>query len=105
MEVIMWNHRTEKFILDLDREVYLRVLKTIHLLIEQGNTIAMPDSKSLGKGLFELRIVGKSHVRLLYIFHKNKAYIIHGFIKKAWRINSRDIDYARKIQEKIIELA
>jgi len=64
----------------------------------------MPDSKSLGKGLFELRTHGKIKVRVLYIFHKDKIYIIHAFIKKAWKINTRDVDYARKIQSEIIRL-
>jgi phage-related protein len=65
----------------------------------------MPDSKSLNKGLFELRTQGKIKVRILYIFNQNKAYIIHGFIKKSWKIGIHDINYARKIQKDIIGLA
>ena len=105
MEVIIWHQKTEKFIKELERDTYTRVLKTVNLLMKLGNKVSMPDSKSLGKGLFELRTVGRSHVRILYIFHKNKAYIVHGFVKKVWRINSRDIDYARYIQKEIIRLA
>ncbi|KKW09477.1 MAG: hypothetical protein UY44_C0001G0042 [Candidatus Kaiserbacteria bacterium GW2011_GWA2_49_19] len=105
MEIIIWNQKLEKFIKDLDKDTYLRVLKTVRLLMELGNWIHMPDSKSLGKGLFELRTVGKSHVRLLYIFHKDKAYLVHGFIKKAWKISTKDIEYARHIQKDIVKLA
>jgi len=101
MEVVMWNHKIEKFINDLDRDNNLRVLKTIRLLIHMGNKISMPDSKSLGKGLFELRIVGRVNIRIIYTFHNNKAYMMHGFVKKVWKINKRDINYAREIQKEV----
>ena len=65
----------------------------------------MPDSKSLGKGLFELRTQGRIKVRMLYMFHNNKAYLIHGFVKKAWKISLKDNKYARRIQKEVIELA
>ena len=105
MEIIIWNQKTEKFIKDLHRDTYVRVLKTIRLFMELGNKITMPDSKSLGRGLFELRTVGRSHVRILYVYHKGKAYIVHGFVKKAWKISVKDIEYARHIQKEVMEVA
>lgn len=104
MEVIYWNEKVEKFIDNLDRITSSRVLNSISLLEKYGHLLDMPDSKSLGKGLFELRTQGKIKVRILYIFHKNKAYIVHIFIKKAWRISSRDIDYSRSIQKEVMRL-
>ena len=105
MEIIYWNEKVEKFINDLDRITSSRTINTLNLLEEHGHLLDMPDSKSLGRGMFELRTQGKIKVRILYIFHKNKAYIIHGFIKKAWRISTRDIDYARRVQKEIMRLA
>ncbi len=104
MEIIIWNQKTEKFIRDLEKDSQSRVYKTIRILKELGNRISMPDSKSLEKGLFELRIVGRSHIRILYVFHKDKAYLIHGFIKKVWKITTKDINYARRIQKEIEKL-
>jgi phage-related protein len=103
MEIIYWNEKIEKFIIALDHVTATRVVRTIDLLGEHGHLLSMPDSKSLGKGLFELRTQGKVKVRILYIFHKNKAFLVHGFVKKMWKINPRDIEYARKIQKEIIE--
>ncbi len=104
MEIIFWNEKVDDFINDLDRITSSRVRMTIKALEKFGYLLGMPDSKSLGKGLFELRTLGKNQIRILYIFH-NKAYIIHGFIKKAWKISLRDINYARRIQKEIIRLA
>jgi len=90
---------------DLDIEVWTRVDRMIKALETVGYLIEMPDSKSLGKGLFELRIQGKIQVRILYMFKNNKAYILHGFIKKTWKISRKDIEYGRRIQKEVNELA
>ncbi len=105
MEIIYWNKKVEKFIDELDNITSSRARGSINLLEEYGNLLDMPDSKSLGKGLFELRTQGKVKVRILYIFHKDRAWIIHGFVKKAWKINIRDIHYARQVQKEIINIA
>ena len=105
MEIIYWNKNVERFINDFDQITGSRAIRSVDLLEEYGHLLDMPDSKSLGKGLFELRTQGKIKVRILYIFHKNKAYIIHGFIKKMWKISAKDISYARRIQKEVIELA
>ena len=105
MEIIYCNEKIKDFIKNLDQITSSRVRNSILLLSIHGHLLDMPDSKSLGKGLFELRTQGKIKVRLLYIFYNNKAYILHGFIKKAWKINIRDIRYAREIQKEIIKFA
>lgn len=105
MEVIYWNDKIERFIKDLGDELSMRVERVIDLLEGKGHLLDMPDSKSLGKGLFELRTHGKNQIRLLYIYKNDKAYIVHGFIKKAWKISKKDIDYARKVQKEVERLA
>ena len=105
MEIIFWNPKVERFIDDLDDLTASHVRHCLRLLKEHGHLLDMPDSKSLGKGLFELRTQGKIKIRILYVFHNNKAYLIHCFIKKVWKIRTRDIDYAKKIQRELIKLA
>ena len=105
MEIIYWNEKVQEFINGLDKITSSRVKKTINSLEKFGYLLGMPDSKSLGKGLFELRTLGKNQIRILYVFYNNKVYIIHGFIKKAWRISLKDISYARRIQKEVVELA
>ena|ERR1035437_4148846 len=105
MEIIYYNKRTEDFIRNLDGEATIRTAETILLLELFGHTLGMPDSKALGGGLFELRTNGKRRVRVIYMFKNNKAYLLHGFIKKVWRIPQKDIDYARRIQKEVDRLA
>jgi phage-related protein len=64
----------------------------------------MPFSRALGKGLFELRIIDKVHVRFIYTFCDGSVWIIHGFVKKRERIPPADIEYARKELKKLLRL-
>lgn len=104
MEIVYWSEKITKFISDLDMITATRVRKTISFLEQFGYLLGILDSKSLGKGLFELRTLGRKHVRILYVFHANKIYIVHGFIKKTWKISSKDIEYVRNIQKEIEDL-
>jgi len=104
VEIIDVNNKIKDFMNALDKPSFARVKKTVDMLKKHGHQLDMPDSKSLGRGLFELRTLGKIQVRILYIFHKNDVYLIHIFIKKFWKIGSKDIEYARRIQKEIIRL-
>jgi phage-related protein len=105
MEIIFWNEKVKRFIDNLNQDTRSRAIKSIESLEEYGHLLDMPDSKSLSKGLFELRIQGKIKVRILYIFHNNKAYIIHCFVKKVWKISVKDMSHARHIQKEVMMLA
>src|SRR6266404_8937551 len=55
-----------------------------------------PLSKSLGKGLFELRHVGKLNTRVLWFFAKGRRIIaVHGIRNKGRSIARQDLQTAR----------
>ena len=80
--IIKIDPSVEKFILSLGMPTAAKTSRTIELLGEFGHRFGMPHSKSIGKGLFELRIRGRQEIRIFYCFHKGTAYLLHGFIKK-----------------------
>lgn len=71
-----------------------KVFRTIGLLEKYGYELRLPYSRSLGQGLFELRIRGQQEVRIFYAYRKNAAVLIDGFIKKQRKISSRKINKA-----------
>ncbi len=91
MEVQFFDKNLEQFISDLDEAMIAKVLRTIDLLEKFGSQLEMPHSKSLGQGLFELRVHGQREIRILYIFRNNKAILLHGLIKKTERLSSREL--------------
>jgi phage-related protein len=55
-----------------------------------------PLSKALGKGLYELRHVGKLNTRVLWFFVKNRRIVaVHGIRNKGRAIPERDMATAR----------
>jgi phage-related protein len=56
-----------------------------------------PLAKALGKGLFELRHIGKLNTRVLWFFVKNQRIIaVHGVRNKGQSIPARDMETARE---------
>lgn len=100
MEVI-YIVKVKKFIESLDDVSAFRVARSIDSLERYGNLLGMPVSKALGKGLFELRITGISHIRIFYCFHKSTAWILHAIFKQQRAVPKRDIDYARKVMREL----
>lgn len=80
-----------------DQDTQETLLRRLDFLIERGNTAREPISKSLGKGLFELRA---KNARALFYFGPNRTIIfVHGLIKKRMDIPKRDIEMALKIKD------
>lgn len=91
MEVRIFDEALEKFIQSLEKQTIAKVLHTIELLETFGNRLAMPHSKKVAGGIFELRIRGSQEVRIFYTFHKGSAVLLHGFVKKSDKTPSGEI--------------
>lgn len=96
MEIIFFNNKTQKYFESLDKQARPRAVRTFELLEQYGNNLSMPHSKALGGRLFELRIVGITHIRFIYAFYNNKIWMIHAFTKQTNKISKTDLDYANK---------
>ena len=93
----------QNFIDGLDKSTNTKVYKCIRLLREFGKKLGMPYSKKVGNNLYELIGLGKTHVRLLYCFEADLAWILHGFIKKSNKITNNDLELAEQ-RKKILAL-
>lgn len=96
MEVKTVASDIDKFILNLDAQSQARTLRCLDLLEKQEYKLGMPYSKSLHGGLFELRIVGSKHIRIIYCFHKGTIYLLNAFVKKTNKLPQKEIDLVLK---------
>lgn len=102
MEIINFTTDIDKFLDGLEKGVRSRVLQVLEMLEMYGNEIGMPYSKSLGGGLFELRISGQVSIRIIYCFYQNYAILLHAFKKKTDKIPKRELDLAKKRYDAIL---
>lgn len=88
----------EDFLDGLNIKMRNKALDSLLLLEEFGNNLREPYSKSIGDGLFELRIKFSSDIsRIFYFFFAdNKVILTNGFIKKTRKTPKVEIDLAKK---------
>lgn len=67
-----------------------RIFQTIETY---GLSYIMPHIKKLkGSPLWEIRIIGKDNVRIIYLVaYQNAIVLLHGFIKKTQKTSRKDI--------------
>lgn len=103
MEIIYANSKIEVFIKKVNKNLGARIEKTIDILERCGNEIEFPHSKSIGRGLFELRTEGNPQARIIFMFHKDHAYLLHIFMKKEQKIRKSDIEAALRVKKIVLE--
>ena len=99
MQVEFFTDKIKKEIDRFDVKIQVHIDELIILLENYGQKLRMPYSKPLGKGIFELRVLGVTHIRLLYCFYKNKAVILNIITKKQNKLSGKDILLAIKRKE------
>lgn len=81
--------------------------KTINLIekLETFGQLKMPFSKSLGQGLFELRVIERNNIaRTIYVYQKEQTiFLLHAFVKKTNKTPVSALKIARERLKEMIE--
>lgn len=92
----------QKFLDNLDTTTRAKAALSIRLLVNQGPFLKPPYIKKLQGRLYELRISGKTAVRIFYIINNNEYCLLHAFKKKTQKTPSKDLKIALDRMKKII---
>ena len=103
IEVQYIHKQIQKFIDELDNDTEAHVMHALVELSHYGNELTAPLSKPLGHKLFELRILKPMHVRIIYAFYNNQAWVLHIFKKKTDKIPLRDIELAKQRYKLLVD--
>lgn len=93
------------FLCQQQTKMKAKIIRELELLEEFGSDIQSNHSKSVGDGLFELRIKFSSNItRIFYFYYKEKTIIIlNGFVKKSQKTPRVELRKARKYKREYIE--
>ena len=91
----------EKELRKLPPSLQAQAIRLIDLLSLFGHELRYPHSRKLSDPLFELRVAGKVHLRMIYHFSKDDVVILHIFTKKSNKTPRKEIDIAKKRIDKI----
>ena len=77
------------------RAYYARITERMQIF---GPNLGMPFTRSMGKGLFEIRAKGGKGIGRAFFCTvvENEILILHEFIKKSQKTPQKDIEIARK---------
>ena len=89
------------FLDGLSKTAKPKVYAVLAMLEAHGNRLAMPQSKAMGHGLYELRIAHpEGPFRLLYCFRSGRRIIlVHGFVKRTEQTPKGAMEIARERQQ------
>ena len=93
---IISHQSVEKFIKHLDFDSASEMLRVVELLETYGHKLSMPHAKPIGNGLWELRIVSKRSLRVLYGFCGKEAVLVVALKKKKVSLLQREVKIAKK---------
>lgn len=94
-----------EFIDDRPSHQQVKILRLLQHLQEFGPTAAIPHAKKLkGTPLWELRILGRDSLRIIYApLGKNTVVVLHIFLKKTRQTPRREISIAMKRYQQLLD--
>lgn len=92
------------FLNSLTQKQKAKILRIIQNIEVYGLNSVIPHLKKLsGTPFWEIRILGKDNIRVIYIVpNKVSITLLHGFEKKTQKTSSKDLSIATKRYEMII---
>ena len=95
----------EDFIDQCQEKTQVKILRQLKYLQEFGLTGSIPNCKKLaGTPLWELRILGRNNIRLLFASAgKGVVMVLHAFSKKSQKTPTKELNLAMKRYQEMID--
>ncbi len=92
------SNPVKDFIDSLDNKQKAKIFRIFQYIEVYGLLSVLPHVKKLsGTDLWEIRILGKDNLRIIYVtITPESIVVLHGFIKKTQKTSSKDLSIALK---------
>lgn len=97
-QISFFNEKIEKQILQMPQGIRIRFLRLAEIMEKHGPDLGMPHTRSMGQGLYEIRVKApEGNGRFFYCtIFKHEIIVLHCFIKKSQNTPTRHLEIARK---------
>lgn len=88
----------KEFLESISKKQKSKTFRIFQLFQEYGLNSITPHVKKLtGTPLWEIRILGRDNIRIIYFIpHKDNILVLHGFFKKSQKTPERELNLALK---------
>ena len=99
-----YNEKVAETILNLPPGILARYLRLTDLMMEFGPNLGAPHTKSIDKGLFELRIKSQEGIARIFFCTQigQKIVMLHSYIKKTNKIPKKELKIACKRMPEVL---
>lgn len=96
--VQFFSRQVEAELLALPTGLLARFLRYAERLESFGPNLGMPHVRSMGRGLFELRLTGREGIARVFfcLLSDRRIIMLHQFVKKTDKTPSRELEIAYK---------
>jgi phage-related protein len=97
-KISYYNQSVVDDVRHLEKSVKAKYMAITDKMLEHGPNLGMPFTKSMGKGLFEIRAKGQAGIARGFFctITKNTIMILHVFIKKTEATPIKELELAKK---------
>ena len=97
-DIAYYSDDVQEAILALPPGFQARYIHLTQRMLTFGPDLGMPHTRSMGKGLFELRLKSKEGIgRVLFCNRPNRRIMmLHAFVKKSAKTPARELKVARE---------
>lgn len=98
-----FSEKVQSDIASLPVSLRAKYIKITNLMIAYGPNLGEPNTKYIGNGLCELRLIAKEGIaRVFYCaIVKKRIVMLHGFIKKTQKIPKKELEIALKRMKEV----
>ena len=92
-----YNAKVEKEVLALPKKLLARYLRMTDVMLEHGPHLGMPHTRSMGNGLFELRLKAQEGIARVFYCSvvKQNILVLHSFVKKTQQTPAKELEIAK----------
>src|SRR3989338_4231785 len=96
------EYPVKEFVGGQDEATYAKIIHAIRLLANNGPYLKPPYVKKIYDKLYELRISGKTAVRIFYCISNGEYYLLHAFKKKTEKTPKKEFKIALDRMKELI---
>lgn len=95
--ILFYNQHVKEQLINLPTHLQARCIALMDRMREQGANLGAPHTKSMGDGLFELRVKAREGIARAFFstLVENKIVILHCIIKKTQKTPQKDLILAK----------
>lgn len=98
-----YNDGVFKDVQHLEKSIKANYIALTDRMIQDGPDLGLPHTRAMGKGLFEIRVKGKSGIARAFFctISNNTIMILHVFIKKTQQTPKKELELAKKRMKEV----